>query len=554
MNSSAETGLLFRIPITLPALCGILSHIFLWNRGEWDGIFWAIALAVIVMHHLIILAQSWFGHGILDSNLRLLLLEAFYTASVLGSTVIYRIFFHPLRKFAGPVWAKIWVWYRVKATLASGHRHAMVLHELHGKYGDIVRVAPDQLSINLTLAIPLVHGSSSSLIKSVCYENPMETCINWERDPTLHRLRRASWESGLNHKACATYFPRILSLTNLLLFRLEELNGEPTPANRWCHFYTFDVMGELGFGQSYNQLEKCEMHPTIRIIMKYMCVGVYALMVPWLHCIISRLPAPGIEKPDWDFRAFAEEALERRKKSIPSTPDIITHVLSSTIKPRLTPNQLISDSLILQVGGSDTTTSAFVHILYHLARSHSIQSKLFVEISNIVTSRGQITWRAISRLPYLEAVINETLRLHPPAPSGMPRQVPTHEVLVVNGITIPGGTNISTPTYSLHHSPLSFTYPEDFIPERWTTESQLITDKSAFCPFGMGPYGCPGKYLAMMEMKCFVVGVVGRFEVKFPKGVDLEEVDRRIDREWKDFNTTQAAEVELVFMARGNER
>ena len=77
-------------------------------------------------------------------------------------------------------------------------------------------------------------------------------------------------------------------------------------------------MGSIGFGQSYRGLETGVMHPTITQIVNMMPYGVYMMIVPWFHCIINRLPSPGIDKPDEKFRELARKALEERRNV--STP------------------------------------------------------------------------------------------------------------------------------------------------------------------------------------------------------------------------------------------
>ena len=78
----------------------------------------------------------------------------------------------------------------------------------------------------------------------------------------------------------------------------------------------------------------------------------------------------------------------------------------------------------------------------------------------------------------------------------------------------------------------------------------MVKDPRAFYPFGTGSYGCPGKSLALVEMKIVLVSILDKFEVKKPKSLSWMYLDRKVNQEWKDCLTTQAAHIELCFVER----
>jgi cytochrome P450 len=242
----------------------------------------------------------------------------------------------------------------------------------------------------------------------------------------------------------------------------------------------------------------------------------------------------------------------------PSNPDVMTYLDCPDDRRPLTLEDLVSDALISQLGGSDTTTSMCVHILYHLALYQEVQSRLFAEISEVLSPGQLFDYGTISPLKYLEAVIKETLRLYPPAPTGLSRKVPL-EGIAIGGVFVVGGVDVSTPTYSLHRDPRYFVDPERFIPERRITGSsinlvkgrpEMIIDRTAFFPFGFGPYGCAGKHLAYVELKLFVAAIVRSLEVKLLRDTNVEEVERRVNGEWRDYSTLKAAPLTLRFLSR----
>jgi cytochrome P450 len=118
-------------------------------------------------------------------------------------------------------------------------------------------------------------------------------------------------------------------------------------------------------------------------------------------------------------------------------------------KVKLIKEELVEDTVLLQVAGSDTTLSALVNLL-HLAVDNNIQRELRSEIDNVVPAHQSLRFSHIGNLPFLEGAIKETLRLHPPVPSGLPRETP-QEGIWVDDIHISGGICVSIPTWSIHH-------------------------------------------------------------------------------------------------------
>jgi cytochrome P450 len=92
----------------------------------------------------------------------------------------------------------------------------------------------------------------------------------------------------------------------------------------------------------------------------------------------------------------------------------------------------------------------------------------------------------------------------------------------------------------------TYTRCDDFIPERWSSQPELIKDKEAFAPFSIGPYNCIGKNLAYIELRTLTAQLLDRFEVTLAPGED----GSRLLRETKDHFTTGLAPLDLVFTKR----
>ena len=102
---------------------------------------------------------------------------------------------------------------------------------------------------------------------------------------------------------------------------------------------------------------------------------------------------------------------------------------------------------------------------------------------------AEYKWDKIQNVPYIDAIINETLRLQPPAPEGLKRLTPP-EGITVGDVYVPGDVVISVPIYALHRDPKYWAKAESFIPERWTDQPELCIDKRAYMPFTLGRNPC----------------------------------------------------------------
>jgi tryprostatin B 6-hydroxylase len=173
------------------------------------------------------------------------------------SITLYRLFFHPLRRYPGPVLAKLTKWTGAYWT-ATGDLHTIV-QALHEKYGEIVRIGPNELSFSNPDAIKAIHGVNGAKLTrgpyhdGSVYGSPGSAMPN-TRDWEDHKIRRRLWDHGFAQKQLLSYEPRVLELLDFLCARLKEFDGQVIDLGRWMDFITFDVMGVLGFSKSFGML------------------------------------------------------------------------------------------------------------------------------------------------------------------------------------------------------------------------------------------------------------------------------------------------------------
>nr|QST15047.1 CYP360A7 protein [Diaphanosoma celebensis] len=196
----------------------------------------------------------------------------------------------------------------------------------------------------------------------------------------------------------------------------------------------------------------------------------------------------------------------------------ITKESNGTTVPAFTREEVdeivIAQASIFLLAGFDTTASTLTHTCYLLAKHPDIQEKLYEEIVSKIEKHGEVCHEMILDFPYVEQVINEALRMYPPAPR-LERECNLD--FSYKNIHIKKGMVVSVPVNALHYSEEYYSEPNKFDPDRWSPENKSKLNPYAFLPFGLGPRNCVGMRFAMEELKialCSIVSKLRFFPVK----------------------------------------
>jgi cytochrome P450 len=157
--------------------------------------------------------------------------------------------------------------------------------------------------------------------------------------------------------------------------------------------------------------------------------------------------------------------------------------------------QLIDNLVTFLAAGHETTAKALTWVLYLLARAPEWQERVRDEVL-LVAGQGAVNAQHLDKLTTTKAVLEEAMRLYPPAPV-MTRQ--TASALQLGSKTIPAGANIFIPIYAVHRHRRLWDDPDRFDPERFFPERKAKILRTQFMPFGFGPRTCIGASFAMME-------------------------------------------------------
>ncbi|CAG2109785.1 unnamed protein product, partial [Medioppia subpectinata] len=190
-------------------------------------------------------------------------------------------------------------------------------------------------------------------------------------------------------------------------------------------------------------------------------------------------------------------------------------VNNRTRNQTLSLDEMTAQGILFFIAGYDTTSASLSHVVYYLSQNKDKQQILREELNALDTD---FTYENLNQCQYLNAVIDETLRLAPPLIS-IQRECKQDYKLGNTGITIEAGTTVEHHPYIIHRLPEHFPDPHQFKPERFLNPTH---HPYAYLPFGCGPRLCVGMRFALNEMRMCIAKIVHRFEFTLAPGFQME--------------------------------
>ncbi|KAL4871470.1 hypothetical protein BDV12DRAFT_28966 [Aspergillus spectabilis] len=457
--------------------------------------------------------------------------------------VIYARLLHPLAKVPGPFLASISPFVQLYHGL-QGDRHLWV-HALHEKYGPHVRLAPNFVSINTVEGLHKIYGHGNRFRKADFYNAfpAIKGVYNTHNsiDKIVHGRKRRVLSQAFSDNA-------LKGMEDVMLLHVRQLCsvlGREDPVTRgntfnlasWFGYLTYDVMGELCFGKSFDMLidgaKRRMVHLVDRAAYRHYVCGLWMPLDRWN---LDQLFIRRLTNDRWNFimesrQEATQRAKERTAAGKEAKKDFFYYLLNAhdpETGKGLATQELWGEANVLMIAGSDTTSTSLAAAVFYLVRSPHAMEKLKSEVRSHFNDVEEIvTGSQLNQLTYLKACIDEALRLAPAVPAPVPREA-SDDVVTVDGLVLPEGTGCGTPAYSIHRRPDYFHEPYSYIPERWiegsvckTVESSWIVSKEeveaarkAFCPFSIGPRGCIGKSMALMELRLTLARVIYLFDIE----------------------------------------
>ncbi|OQE46086.1 hypothetical protein PENCOP_c001G01919 [Penicillium coprophilum] len=390
----------------------------------------------------------------------------------------------------------------------SGRLHTYV-RSLHEQYGDVVRIAPDELSFRTEQAWKDIYGFSTNFPKDPRFFNVAKSgASNLAVAPTddIHYRQRRILASAFSDAALKYQEHILQGYVDALIKRLHEKARMKSTVDlvEWYTYTTFDFMAEYVYGESLSCLEDARYHPFVA--MQFVSLKLWTIISMSKYISLLSYPIKAIASFLYRdlFRARAESvsftyskiAQRMARDQNSSTPDYIAHVNSKqSLKARMSEDEIRSNATFLIIAGSETTATTLSGCTFLLLDRPETYRRLVSEIRLRFQSSSEITFASVADLPYLDAVLQESLRMYPATPLGMPRVVPEGGATIL-GKFVPGKTAVSVPHYASYRSPTKFTQADRFLPERWLKgeNDQFAGDnRDLLRPFSDGPRGCLGQ-------------------------------------------------------------
>jgi len=280
---------------------------------------------------------------------------------------------------------------------------------------------------------------------------------------------------------------------------------------------TLDIVGEIAFSYDFKELERTDLElqgkarlDEDRLLDTINGTGdlmgkIFITPLPILR-VLQKIKEPGVtslEAQLKEMREIVTPVIQERRNALERgepAPNDLLGVLLTEDSPALTADELWDDVHDVMGAGHETTGSTLTAALYSIAEHPRVYDKLKAELREVLGDRD-MTFEDIEegRLPYLEMVVKEVLRLYPAIPL-FPRIAAEDDVLPT-GHFVPAGDVVFQSGYAMGRSARLFPEPMEFKPERFTPDEEAARHPRTWAPFGAGPRMCLGAKFAMLSLQ-----------------------------------------------------
>ncbi|OAP56011.1 hypothetical protein AYL99_10163 [Fonsecaea erecta] len=435
---------------------------------------------------------------------------------------IYRLTLHPLARFPGPKIAAITNLYAVNHDLISQDslvKHLKTLHDKYGPIADDVSVFKSGSDFNRPPEFynaPQVEGSFLNISDgrvakphrdlfvqafSKAQINGLEPLIHKKIALFLHRLKAESDEN------------RSINLD----LALNCLTADVTMY--YCYQMSLDLLDAPSFRPKLI-VELHDFAPIVPFFWYFPNIGnimnkVIFSMLP--HKVVKTcFPAAASMK---DMMAQCRALITSLAQAPADSKEVTSSIFRTALNPNrekgqyiATPNELAADAVLMFLAGTDTTAHALTFGIWEMMKRPELWARLRQEVVTILPdTKNLASVRDLENLPFLRAVIKESLRFSMGTSARLPRVVPRNGA-VLCGENIAPGTRVSFSHYVYNNDPAIFPDPYSFRPERWLG-SNVDELESHMVSFSRGSRNCIGMNLAYAELHATFAHLVRRFDI-----------------------------------------
>jgi cytochrome P450 len=329
------------------------------------------------------------------------------------------------------------------------------------------------------------------------------------------------------------FFPTLVKVTRRLQRRWQADGAGGRDVQSDLMRFTVDVTASLAFGQDINTQEQ-EGEVIQQHLDKIFPTIQRRLLAPFPYWRWLRLPGDRdlarsvgrIYELIAEFVAAARAQLAVRPQLREHPENLLQSLLVAAETDAAFDAREIADNVLtMLLAGEDTTANSLAWTLYFMARHPEIQERMHAEVATVTGGGELATFAQTRELPYADAVINEAMRLKPVAPLNI---LEANRELRIGGLQLRKGDAVAILSRAIARRETA--EPQRFDPERWLRAEgeggRRTVNPRSFLPFGAGPRLCPGRSLALLEMKVVLAMVARRFRVE--AACDLDQVTERL--------------------------
>lgn len=353
------------------------------------------------------------------------------------------------------------------------------VHDLHERYGPVVRIAPEEVAIADPDGVAQIHRIGGGFLKGPWYSgnnNAPELGIFAMANPKDHAQRRRLFAKAFSYASLRqNWEPTVHDKVKLAVSRIkEDMQSQKGEANvhKWWTLMATDVMAHLSFGESFYLLENGEKNQFMRIIESAMVTSGIGYELPWVYAVLRRIPTEAIQAIV-NSRSFIAEyggkAVDNMKKqdggSGGGSQNLFSNMMAACEdgdKENFSDLSVVLEASNLLVAGADTTANTLTYAVWCVLKKPDLQRRLVAEVGALSAGYGDAD---LEKLPLLNAVIEETLRLYGAAPGALQRTVPRGGA-TFDGHFLPEGTLVETQAYTAHRNANIWANPLKYVPSK----------------------------------------------------------------------------------------
>ena len=327
--------------------------------------------------------------------------------------------------------------------------------------------------------------------------------------------------------------PLILECVQDLTQNLKKypINGNDLNLKEMSGNYTMDVIARCAFALNIDPYEDVDnpfvksansiFHPKLSKIITVFVLPKFVLNVLKIGSMFD-------EKSNQFIFNLSRKLLKERRNTTKVFNDLLQLMIDtskdetngSNSGKGLTDNEIIAQSWLFLLAGYETTSTGITFCLYELALNPDIQERLYEELQTALDSNNNFDYEELLKLPFLDAVISEALRLYPPF-LRIEREAKTDYQLGETGLTIEAGLLVHISIYGVHHNEEFFPEPEKFEPDRFMPPNKDKIIPYSYLPFAVGPRNCVAMRFALMEIKFCIANLINAFRLSPNSRTDI---------------------------------